>query len=78
MSPATCRAGRALLHISQDQLATLSRVSKRAISGFEAGQTELIQANRDTLQRALEAAGVVFIDENGGGPGVRLREPVKD
>jgi len=27
--------------------------------------------------RALEAAGVEFIDENGGGPGVRLRRPVK-
>ena len=28
----------------------------------------------DSLQHALEAAGVVFIDENGGGPGVRLRK----
>jgi hypothetical protein len=27
--------------------------------------------------RALEAAGVVFIDENGGGPGVRLREQLR-
>ena len=26
--------------------------------------------------RALEAAGVEFIDENGGGPGVRLRTPI--
>jgi len=26
------------------------------------------------LRKALEAAGVEFIDENGGGPGVRLRE----
>jgi hypothetical protein len=28
----------------------------------------------DVIRRALEAAGVEFIDENGGGPGVRLRE----
>jgi hypothetical protein len=28
--------------------------------------------------RALEAAGVEFIDQNGGGPGVRLRTPVKE
>jgi hypothetical protein len=26
------------------------------------------------VQRTLEAAGVEFIDENGGGPGVRLRK----
>jgi hypothetical protein len=30
-------------------------------------------ANGLTVRRALEAAGVEFIDENGGGPGVRLR-----
>ena len=28
----------------------------------------------DRLEQALEAAGVEFIDENGGGPGVRLRK----
>jgi hypothetical protein len=31
----------------------------------------------DTRGATLEAAGVEFIDENGGGPGVRLREPAK-
>jgi hypothetical protein len=31
-------------------------------------------ANDQALRRALEAAGVEFIDENGGGPGVRLRK----
>jgi hypothetical protein len=30
------------------------------------------------IQTALEAAGVVFIDENGAGPGGRLRKPAKD
>jgi len=30
-------------------------------------------ANDQALRQALEAAGVEFIDENGGGPGVRLR-----
>ena len=29
------------------------------------------------LQHALEDAGVEFIDENGGGPGVRLRKAAK-
>jgi hypothetical protein len=32
-------------------------------------------ANSLAVRRALEAAGVEFIDENGGGPGVRLRKP---
>jgi len=31
-------------------------------------------ANDLAVRRALEAAGVEFIDENGGGPGVRLRK----
>jgi hypothetical protein len=31
-------------------------------------------ANDLSIRRALEAAGVEFIDENGGGPGVRLKE----
>ena len=32
-------------------------------------------ANDLAVRRALELAGVEFIDENGGGPGVRLRKP---
>ena len=32
-------------------------------------------ANNLAVRRALEAAGVEFIDENGGGPGVRLKKP---
>jgi hypothetical protein len=35
-------------------------------------------ANDLAARRALEAAGVEFIDENGGGPGVRLRKPAKE
>jgi hypothetical protein len=31
-------------------------------------------ANDLAVRRSLEAAGVEFIDENGGGPGVRLRK----
>jgi hypothetical protein len=31
----------------------------------------------DVVRRAFEEAGVEFIDENGGGPGVRLRKPLK-
>jgi hypothetical protein len=39
------------------------------------GEISATTANRDALRRPLEAAGVEFIDENGGGAGVRLRRP---
>ena len=38
------------------------------------GETSLTAANDLAVRRALESAGVEFIDENGGGPGVRLRK----
>ena len=77
LTPATCRAARALLNISQGQLSSLCGVSKRAISNFEASQTQLIAANRTMIEGALEQAGVEFISANGGGPGVRLRGPAQ-
>jgi hypothetical protein len=40
-------------------------------------QTSLTAANEMAVRRALEVAGVEFIDENGGGPGVRLRKHQK-
>jgi hypothetical protein len=36
--------------------------------------TSITEPNDMAVRRALEAAGVEFIDENGGGPGVRLRK----
>ena len=41
------------------------------------GETPLTVANDQAIRRALESAGVEFIDENGGGLGVRLRKPPK-
>jgi len=41
---------------------------------FEGEGTETRQATLALLQWAFESAGVEFIDENGGGPGVRLRK----
>ena len=40
---------------------------------LEAGTHEPRRATVDVVRRAFETAGVEFIDENGGGPGVRLR-----
>ena len=74
IAPATCRAGRALLDWSQAQLAEAARVGNSTVRNFEAGRSLPVTNNLDAIRRALEAAGVEFIPENGGGAGVRLRK----
>ncbi len=74
MTPAQCRAARALISLSQDELAAASDVAKRTIVNFEGGTAQAYARTVAALRSALEAAGVVFIEENGGGPGVRLRK----
>ena len=70
------RAARALLRWSAVDLAGASVVAANTIRRAEVaeGPTTLTAANDLAIRRALEEAGVVFIDENGGGPGVRLRK----
>lgn len=70
-----CRAGRALLDWSREQLAETSKVAVRTIIDFERGARAPREVTADAIQRALEAAGVQFIPENGGGAGVRLAKP---
>ena len=69
------RAARALLRWSAEDLSRRSSVSLRTIRRAELAelQTTMTTANNMAIRRALESAGVEFIDENGGGPGVRLR-----
>lgn len=74
MTREQCRAARALLDWSQDELAAKSEVSVTAVRNFERGATAPMRNNLAAMQRALEVAGVLFIPENGGGPGVRLRD----
>ena len=75
LTSAQIRAARALLQWSAADLAKASSVGVNTIRRAEiAGdQIALTAANSATLRGVLEAAGVEFIDENGGGPGVRLR-----
>ena len=73
--PAQCRAARALLEWSQQDLAKAAGVGVVTVHQLEAKLSEPRRATLDVIRRTLEAAGVEFIEENGGGPGVRLRGP---
>ncbi len=71
------KAARAMLGWSQDDLAEQSGVSKPTIARLETADSNGLggyAATRDKIIRALERAGVIFVDENGDGPGVRLRK----
>jgi predicted transcriptional regulator len=72
-----CRAGRGLLGWSQQELADSAGVGVVTVHQLEAGTSEPRRATLVVVRRAFEKAGVEFIDENGGGPGVRLRKPVR-
>jgi predicted transcriptional regulator len=64
-SPAQCRAARALLNITQDELSKLSGVSKRAIAGFEAGETKPMRMNLTAIRQTLEKLGIEFVENDG-------------
>jgi hypothetical protein len=68
-----CRAARALIEITREALATKTGIETRVIEAFERKIDEPGANDRAKLQRALEDAGAVFIPENGGGIGVRLK-----
>jgi predicted transcriptional regulator len=64
---------RAALQLGVRDLAERAAVSPNTIARLERGE-DLRESTLNVIRRALEAAGVEFIAENGGGPGVRLRE----
>ena len=74
ITSAQCRAARGLLDWTQQELADRARVGIVTVRQVEAGLTEPRRATLEVVRRALEGAGVEFINENGGGPGVRLRK----
>jgi predicted transcriptional regulator len=74
------RAARALIGISQAELARRAGVSVPTIKRCESeGENIPIVASETQrkIQVVLEAAGIEFIPENGGGPGVRLAKKIK-
>jgi hypothetical protein len=79
LTSAQIRAARSLIRWRAEDLAKASAVGVATIRRAELtdGSTALTAANDQAIRRAFDAAGVEFIDENGGGPGVRLRKPVR-
>jgi transcriptional regulator with XRE-family HTH domain len=73
------KAARALIGMEQSKLAELARLNVNTIRNMEAAGVGPIagrSVNVQAVQRALEAAGLQFIPQDGGGPGVRLRDPL--
>ena len=80
LTSAQIRAARSLIRWSAEELANRSSLSIATIRRAELTdvETSMTAANDLAVRRALEAAGVEFIDENGGGPGVRLAKSGKE
>jgi transcriptional regulator with XRE-family HTH domain len=76
LTSAQIRAARSLIRWTAEDLASASALSVATIRRAELKEsaTALTAANDLAIRRALESAAVEFIDENGGGPGVRLRK----
>lgn len=69
------KGARAIARITLDQLADETGLSRRTLQKWE--NSDVIDArslNIAKVQRALETHGVVFVDENGEGPGVRRKK----
>lgn len=68
-----CRAARALVELSRERLASLANVDSDTIEVFERKLGTPSDDDKLALKRTLEDSGAVFIEENGGGVGVRLK-----
>jgi transcriptional regulator with XRE-family HTH domain len=73
LTASQCRAARALIEWSQSQLSQAASIDQQTIADFEKRFRSADETTRRRLRAALEAAGVVFIAENGGGAGARLK-----
>jgi transcriptional regulator with XRE-family HTH domain len=70
LSPAQCRAARALLNWSQENLVAHSKITKKTIADFERGATQPRPQTLVQIVAAFQAAGIEFLNTQGAG--VRL------
>jgi transcriptional regulator with XRE-family HTH domain len=74
ITPQQCRGARALLNMTQPKLASASGIGLSTVVDFEKSRRPVSKEAVQAMCNALQDAGIEFIAENGGGPGVRLRK----
>ena len=74
ISPSQSRGARALLDMTQPELASRAGLGLSTVVDFEKSRRLVSNEAIRAMRAALETAGIEFIEENGGGPGVRLRK----
>ncbi len=72
-----CKLARVALGWGVLELAKMANVSTQTITRLERGE-RLRASTLERVQRVLEDAGIDFIPENGGGPGIRFKKPISD
>ena len=73
ITAAQCRGARGLLAITQPELAAAAKLGLSTVVDFEKSRRSVSEQAILAIRAALERAGIEFIQENGGGAGVRLR-----
>ena len=73
MLPIQCKMARTALQIGVRELAKLAGVSTMTVSRFETGK-DSYSSSVKKIKDALVSQGIIFIPQNGGGPGVRLKD----
>lgn len=63
-----------MLGLTQADLAKAAGISATALNNIERGSADPKASTLGAIQKALEAAGAIFVAENGEGPGVRLKK----
>ena len=74
MTPAQCRAARALINWTQPKLAEAAELGLSTVVDYERERRTVSQDAESAIQSALMGAGVIFLPENGQGIGVRLKK----
>ena len=77
MTSAQVRMARAALNWTVRDLAAATGLHRNTITNIEVGRYAGDPATLELIREILIREGVEFIDENGGGAGVRLRKPAK-
>ncbi|HYC01829.1 MAG TPA: helix-turn-helix domain-containing protein [Azospirillaceae bacterium] len=73
LRPDQCRAARGFLDWTQEELAHRADVSRSTVRDFEQGRHALQAESERRILAALDAAGILLIAPDDGGPGIRLR-----